>query len=203
MELWPCRLPVRDLLFLDHIMEPKHPIDYQYVLRAIGQGLENLEVNSFELEFSDGQYFVSGNCTKTKTAVQPQPGLAKAFLRLVRSVDKKTRKRDVPFHFSGLRFGPTDVEMLDRRGKALRSSWEGSSKDLYSISQVLRMTGAYLDHLEGSLLRLSWEQPILKLWYANKRGLEIKDQFRPADLYEVWVRQFKKRKPNLKPTGSD
>jgi hypothetical protein len=184
-------------------MEPKHPTDYEYVLRAIGQGLENLEVKSFELEFSDGCYLVSGNCSKTKTPVQKQPGLAKAFLRLIRNVDKKpTRNPNLPFYFSGLRFAPTDIELLDRKGKALRSNWDGFSIDPYRISQVLRMTGAYLDHLDGNLLRLSWEQPILKLWYENKRGLEVKDQFKPADLYDVWIRQFKKRKSSLKPTGT-
>ena len=181
-------------------MKPKH----QYILRAIGQGLENLEVKLFELEFSDGCYWVSGNCKKTKAPVEEQPGLAKAFLRLIRNSRRKTTGTpDLPFHFSGLRFGPPDIDALDRKGKALRSSSSGYSTDPDSISQVLRMTGAYLDYKRGSLLRISWQQPILKLWYLTARGIEAREEFSPPDLYDLWVHQFKKRESYLKPTGSD
>ncbi len=67
------------------------------------------------------------------------------------------------------------------------------------------MTGVYLDYMRSRLLGLSWRHQILTLWHINAFGAEVKEEFTPRDLYDLWVQQFKKRKPIrvLKPTGSD
>ena len=64
-----------------------------------------------------------------------------------------------------------------------------------SISQVLRLAGAYLDHKKCRLLKLAWQNQTLTLWRRDGFGVESKETFTPANLYDLWVHQYKQRKP--------
>jgi hypothetical protein len=190
-------------------MKLKTPVHYQNILRAIGQGLENLNVNSFDLlEASENEFVVGGDCNKTKALSARKPSPKKSFLGLFLNNDtRKTTKTSgsLSFHFSGLRFTPSDIELLDQKGKVLRSTEDSSPPNPQSLSHILRMTGTYLDHHGSRLLRLSWDRQIITLWHTNRMDIEAKDIFTPLNLYDQWVHQFKKRKQirTLKPTGSD
>jgi len=189
-------------------MKPESTVCYENILRAIGQGLEKLDVNSFDLlEASDTEFVVGGECNKTKTLHAPEPSPKKSFLSFFRSHDKPktTRTSDLGFNFVGLRFTGSDIELLDQKGKVLRSSGDSCPPNPQSLSHILRMTGTYLDYHGSRLSRLSWHQQILTLWHINRRNVEAKDVFTPLNLYDQWVHQFKKRKQLrvLKPTGSD
>jgi hypothetical protein len=62
-------------------MKSKAAVNYQCVLRAIGQGIEKLGVESFDLEMSDNHGFVvSGTYRETKSPCAPKPRLKKSFL---------------------------------------------------------------------------------------------------------------------------
>lgn len=189
-------------------MESKATPNYGDILRAIGQGLENLSVNSFDLlETSDNEFVVGGNCTKIETLAAGKPSQKKSFLGLFRSDGKLITTRTSileRFNFVGLRFTRDDIELLDRKGKVLRSSGNPGSPDPYSVAQILRMTGGYLDNKGARLLGLSWHHQILTLWHVNRLGAEVKEEFTPPNLYDLWIHQFKKRKPPrpLRTTGS-
>lgn len=174
-------------------MKPEPTVGYQNILRSIGQGLENLDVISFELEVSGSHYVVSGKCKKTNAPDAPKGSLTKTFLRLFRNVDniKTTDISELAqFNFDGLRFVRSDIELLDRKGKVLRSSRDRRPPNPNSIAQVLRMTGAYLDFNSSQLQHLSWHDRILTLWHVNERGIEAKEEFTPLDLYDVWLHQW-------------
>lgn len=175
---------------------------HQNTLRAIGQGLENLEVESFDLDTLDDHYVVGGQCKKNNATPIPEPISKKSFLGFIRTVGKaKTTQTSgsQTFHFFGLRFTQADIELLDQKGRALRARVDDCTLNPHSISQVLRIGGVYLDHRESSLLKLSWRQQTLTLWHVNGLGIEAKEVFTPPDLYNLWVHQFKQR---LKPTGT-
>lgn len=174
-------------------MKPEPTVGYQNILRAIGQGLENLDVTLFELEILGNHYVVSGKCKKANVLDAPQARLLRSFLRLFRNVNKiKTTEISEleRFNFDGLRFTRSDIELLDRKGKVLRSSRVRRPPNPDSISQVLRMTGAYLDLNHSQLQRLSWHDRILTLWHINELGIEAKEEFTPLDLYDVWLHQW-------------
>ena len=185
-------------------MKPKPTFRYENILRAIGQGLEKLNVKSLRLEISDGHYVVSGKCRDGKPTHATKSVIKKAFLRLVQTVRWKKAAPE-PFQFTGLRFTRRDIDLLDRTGKFLRLNLDRCPPNLHSISHVLRMTGAYLDHADGLLLKLSWRHGILTLWSINGLGAHSKEEFTLQELYDLWVHQFKKRRlPRiLMPTGSD
>ena len=181
-------------------MEEK--VHYESTLRAIGQGLENIETESFDVETSDDQYLVGGECKTKNVAPLPDPVSAKSFLAFIGTFGKKKTTqtaRSQTYRFSGLRFTAADIDVLDQKGKMLRAQSTDAMPDPHSIAQVLRMAGAYLDHKASRLIKLSWRQQSLSLWHVNSLGDEAKEVFTPADLYNLWVHQFKKR---LNPTGS-
>ena len=189
-------------------MKSKATVNYQNLLRAIGQGLETLEVISFILEVSASHYVVCGECKKQVTTDTPKPSLKKSFLSLVLNATKKRTTRTVgsqPFHFNGLRFTRTDIELLERKGNVLRSNYEDSAPNPHRLSQMLRTVGAYLDQDGCSLVKISWRNGYLTLWHVNRCGVESKDILSPLALYDQWVHQYKHRRPMrlLKRTGND
>jgi len=189
-------------------MKAKATVNYQNVLRAIGQGLEALEVKSFDLEVSASHYVVRGEGKKPTTPDAPKVSLKKSFLSLVLNVTKKRTARTAdspPFHFTGLRFTRTDIELLERKGKVLQTNFENDAPDPHRLSQILRTVGAYLDQDGCRLLKIIWRDGFLKLWHVNRRGVESKDILSPLALYDQWVHQYKQRRPMrlLKRTGND
>jgi len=189
-------------------MKPQATDNHQNALRAIGQGLETLEVKSFDLEISDKQYVVSGECDKPTAADAPKSNLKKIFLSLVLNVTKKSAIQtsgSPPFHFTGLRFTRKDIELLERKGQVLQTQSESRTPKPHSLSQILRTVGAYLDQERSRLVKISWRDGFLTLWYINRSGVESKDILSPMAFYQQWVDQYKHRKPvqPLKRTGND
>ena len=189
-------------------MKSKAAVNYQCVLRAIGQGIEKLGVESFDLEMSDNHGFVvSGTYRETKSPCAPKPRLKKSFLSLIINAAKNNCKQKTDstlFHFSKIRFTRSNIDLLDQAGKASRTSWDGNPLNPFGISHVLRMAGAYLDSKGSLFLRLSWRHDKLTVWHFNGTDGEAKEMFTPQNLYDQWVRYFNARKPHrlLKPTGS-
>ena len=189
-------------------MKLQDTVNYQNVLRAIGQGLETLDVNSFDLEVSDDHFVVCGEGKKHGTADASKSSLKKSFLSLVLHVTKKKTAqtgRSRPFHFSGLTFTQHDIDLLERKAKQLQTNFESSAPNPHRLSQILRTVGAYLDQDGCHLVKLSWRNSIFTLWYINRHGVESKDILSPMALYDQWVHQYKNRKPVrlMKRTGND
>src|SRR5438093_6529185 len=160
-------------------MKSKAAVNYQCVLRAIGQGIEKLGVESFDLEMSDNHGFVvSGTYRETKSPCAPKPRLKKSFLSLIINAAKNNCKQKTAstlFHFSKIRFTRNNIELLDQAGKASRTSWDGNPLNHLGISHVLRMAGAYLDSKGSLFLRLSWRHNKLTLWHFSIfKGLDSK-----------------------------
>ena len=142
-------------------------------------------------------------CTKPTAPHSPDPIGAKSFLGFIRTIGQKKTKQNSgsqTFHFFGLRFDQVKADLFDRQGRVLRANVDDCMLNPHSISQALRSAGADLDHRENRLLKLSWRQQTLTLCYANGLGVEARQVFTPADLYNLWVHQFKQRS---KQTGAD
>jgi hypothetical protein len=190
-------------------MKPKNSADYQTVLRAIGQGIEKLGVESVDLKNSGNHEFVvSGIYKETTGAFTLKPRVKTSFLSLIINAAKNNANRKTSpalFHFTGIRFTQNNIDLLDRAGKASRSRPDGNPQNPLGIAHVLRMAGAYLDHKGSRFSRLLWQHGTLTLWHTNENRGEAKEIFTPENLYDNWIHHFKARKPHraLKPTGSD
>jgi len=190
-------------------MKPKHSADYQSVLRAIGQGIEKLGVESVDLKNSrNHEFVVSGIYKETAGTPTLEPRVKTSFLRLIINAAKNNAKRKpgpALFQFTGIRFTQDNIDLLDRAGKASRLRTDGNPQNPLGIAHVLRMAGAYLDHKRSRFSRLFWHHGRLTLWHINERGGEAKEIFTPENLYDNWIHHFKARKTHdaLKRTGSD
>jgi len=189
-------------------MKLQNTISYQNVLRAIGQGLETLDVNSFDLEVSDDHFVVCGEGKKHRAVDASKSKLKKSFLSLLLNVTKHRTAQTAgsqPFHFSGLTFTQRDIELLERKGQLLQTNLESGAPNPHRLSQILRTVGAYLDQDRCRLFKLSWHNGIFTLWHINRHGVESKDILSPVALYDQWVHQYKHREPvrSMKRTGND
>lgn len=167
-------------------MKMKTISGYRSILRAIGQGLENLDVRSFELEISGSHYIVSGRCRKSDSKLTPIP--KKSFFGLIQKFAPREASPSFDtaiFYFSQLRFTRSDIELLDRKGKVLRSDLCGCPPNRYSTANVLRMVGDYLDHSHGRLVKMSWYRQILTFSYVNQDGIEVREVFTRPILHEL------------------
>ena len=171
---------------------------YEYVLRAIGQALEALDVRSFDVEIDGNNYIVQGRSETTQKPKVPKPATFKGILQNFRNLlqtqpaGNRGEKLSSPFAFLGLRFRPEDIDRLQHRGEALRSNLEGSP-DHHKLSQILRLVGAYIDHKGGSLIRVSFHQQSATVCYRARFGGEQTEVFTPSNLYDFWVHLYKQR----------
>jgi len=187
---------------------------YRRSLRAIGQGLEALCVEEFDLEAGNYHYVLNGHCKKIKAEAPPKPNLLKDAFHFFRNNSKTHSSTRTPvkrilssFEFTGLRITGRDIVRFERQGKAQSSNATGTVNP-QSISQTMRLAGSYLDYKKSRLLRLSWRSQSLTLWRRDGFGVESREIFTPANLYDLWVHQYKQRKavdgdPILKRASND
>jgi hypothetical protein len=190
-------------------MKQTNAASYQSILRAIGQGIEKLGVESFDLENSEQRDFVvAGTFRDQQTKPGIKPTAKTSFLSLIvngAKIDGERQTQSPLYQFSGVRFSHDKIDLLDRSGKASRWSHDGNPLNPLGIAHVLRMVGAFLDSKGYRFSRLRWRRGTLTLWHINGNGKETKEIFSAQNLYDQWVRHFKKRRPlqNLKATGSN
>ena len=186
---------------------------YQKSLRAIGQGLEIIGVEYCEIKVHGDSYVVHGVCKTLKPKEALQLGLMADTLDNQSQESKPQVSGGAQvigslslFEFSGLRFTLNDVRRLELKGQAASVNSEGIP-DPHRLSQTLRLAGAYLDNIESHLIRLNWRPGFVTLWRQDNFPNESKDIFTPEILHNLWVHQYKKRKPvdfyQINKTGND
>ena len=142
--------------------------DYAQPLRAIGQALETLKVQAFEMEPAGEAYFIRGATVINDS----EPTLPQASPENSRSVwggvaGQKSTFINAPQGAAAtsrieLNYTPKDVERLETEGRAKRG---GAVKMAVpsSLSQLLRCIGAYLTQ-KLARLRESLGQAISSPW---------------------------------------
>jgi hypothetical protein len=175
-------------------------IQYEHILRAIGQGLEALSVEAFDLQVANDTFLIQGAVTQKKPANAAKlSSFKKAFLEICHIAKKSatsetpTGKAPASARSLHLQFTQTDIDKLERDGQALRSDWNASPL-AHSLPQLLRTVGWYVDHKQGRLYRLSKDGDSLTLSYLGPIGTEKTETFTLLQLYDMWVHLYKRRR---------
>jgi hypothetical protein len=177
-------------------------IQYEHILRAVGQGLEALSVEAFDLEVANNIFLIQGTATLKESEKPNAPKLSafkKAFLDICH-ISKKPGTPETPAEKAGassrslrLEFTQKDIDKLEHDGQALRSDWEASPL-AHSLPQLLRTIGWYVDHNQGRLHKLSKNGDSLTVSYIASIDIGKTEIFTLLQLYDMWVHLYKRRK---------
>jgi hypothetical protein len=183
------------------MMQPA--ICYEHILRAIGQGLESLSLEAFDLEVAEDTFSIRGIPTRKESEKSPVTKLnafKKAFLDICNNAKtpSETPAVNVPnsSRLLRLQFTQADIDKLERDGQALRSDWERSPLS-HSLPQVLRTVGWYVDHKKGQLHKISRTGDTLSVSYTGLLGTQKMETLTLVEIYDMWVHLYKQRKGNF------
>jgi len=180
---------------------------YAQLLRAIGQALETLNIQSFEMEPVGGDFFIRGNVLLA--SAESLDGQL-TYDELRRAIwgklpdenggsgeDTDATSLTVHSPVEPL-YGVQAVERLEEEGRSKRVNPHGTANPS-SLSQVLRCIGAYLNHKRARLLKLSREAETVAVEYETSLGTTIKEILSLSDLYDLWVRMYLQRAERTSP----
>ena len=173
---------------------------YAQPLRAIGQALETLKIDGFEMEPSGEDFLVRGKVPFTQRKLL----LDQCNTEQLRTVWGSLPRQADPFgdapapSDSGnlarieLCYTVEDVERLDQEGRSRRGKSQ-SVGDAWSLSQILRSVGAYLNQKRACLSKITRESDGVAVEYETSIGSKMKETLAIKDLYDLWVRMYLQR----------
>jgi hypothetical protein len=151
-------------------------VTYAHALRAIGQAMNEQRLEDFELEAYENAFLVRGKKKATE----------KGILRRL-----QRRPSDLSFRYTF-----EDIEQLDHEGQLKRRNPDGVP-DFYSLPQVLRTVGAYLDMKNARLVSVSRRGPRLTIEYEKLVGERISEEHSIASFYDLFVKLYLRRSSRL------
>jgi hypothetical protein len=168
-------------------------------LRALGQALEKFKFSAFDIELKSGIYVVTGRAVTADR-------IKFSFARFLRELFQGAMPRTMLTYAQnqmGLRFSPDEIEQFDSRGKVKR---QDSSKmpDPYSISQILRGAGSYLDNRDvATLSAISLRGKWVTVTYESAEGRLEQAKQDLEYFYDYWVKMYMRRsnRSKLPPPG--
>lgn len=171
---------------------------YAQPLRSIGQALEILNVQHFEIEPLDDDFFVrcSARLSGDSSTSQCSPDeLVAIWGTLPASDDIRQSYGDGPEGVSSpieLRYTVEDIKRLEEAGRARRGKAEKTA-EATSLSQILRCIGGYLSQKRARLLKISRDNDTVVINYETSMGSQLKEALAVKDLYDLWVRMYLQR----------
>jgi hypothetical protein len=175
-------------------------MNYSRILRVIGQKLEPLRPETYEVVCYSDCYLVrcrvKEDSQNRKDGEKNVRGLA-AFLRLWRepqnpSIGEKPNEgtsMNVEFLYSLEELSRLDEERKEPRAGA------NAMPDPYSHSNILRALGVFLDRKPDiKLLFASNRGQEFVILYETKHGVRNLEEYPISAIYELWVKEYVKRK---------
>jgi len=175
-------------------------LTYAQPLRAIGQALETLNIQSFEMEPVVDGFFVRGT-VPLASKESLNDSLASDKLRMIwgqlpggtgaEGEPGKATRSDV-LSWIELLYTEKDVERLEEEGRARRVDPHRTANPS-TLSQVLRCLGAYLNQKRARLVKISRESESVSLEYETSLGTNMRETLSVSDVYDLWVRMYLQR----------
>lgn len=168
-------------------------MSYAKDLRAVGQAAEALGIEILDLEIDGKNYVVRGKIGGSQPVDLPLGRSLRDLLGKAWSVlGVRARTQPSPSLLE-LRFSQQDIERLDSEGSAKRRNPSGMP-NAYSLSQILRGSGSYVDHKpETRLVGVAVRDGQVSLLYETSQGERRVEQVRVDFLYEHWVTMYLRR----------
>jgi hypothetical protein len=172
-------------------------IGYAQAFRVIGAALENLEVEDFDLEIKDLEYWIRG-CAKD--APNSAPVEKRKFFGNWLKVRKRLFAPQAGAAFE-LHYTLADLCELELKGRAQRGTSQGLP-DAQSLSEILRSVGEFLDLKHVCLSRLSMRGRWITLHYKSAQGHLVVEEHTASSLHSFWIGLCARRAVVDKPAPS-
>ena len=184
--------------FLDNDQKRNRPTSksMERELRTVGQGLESLDVEDFDLRGEDDGYFAlavpqAHDESPTSTVVGSPVLLAWWSLTRRSSADRELSE-SAPDVLRVL-FTPEELIRLDAAGIARRSAGSSRKPDFTKLAQVLRMIGERLDARAGRLRTIRKRGDWISFEYANGDDEQVIEEWQLSDIHRLWLDSSKRR----------
>jgi hypothetical protein len=174
---------------------------YAQILRALGQALETLNIQSFELEPVGEEFLVRGKVALASASGSDDQRSRRRRRRASWGVSPKAKEtgddsvRMVEASATSpveLQYTSRDLERLEYEGQLQRTD-ANRVAETASLSQTLRCIGAYLNQKRARLLKVARDGEAVLLEYETSLGSQIKESFALSGLYDLWVRMYLQR----------
>jgi hypothetical protein len=176
---------------------------YDRALRAVGQGLESLDVADFDLEAEGNGYFALGKPSappkqeeeaKTLNESGLRSALQGAWQSLASRIAINGKASDSMPPVLRVLFTPEGIDRLEREGRAKRRSDSTGIPNLNRLSQILRIIGEYMNRKSGRLLKVYKRQDWIAFEYETALDGRIRENWKISDLYDFWLQLSNDRK---------
>jgi hypothetical protein len=166
-------------------------LGYAEELRAVGQALEAQTFISVELEVEGDGYRVRAEVDQSKKADSSFGAIVKQLL-LGFGSSLQTKKQPTARAIE-TRYGAEEIQKLIQEGVARRLDTH-TVPDYFSLSHILRQTGAYLDGLyHATLVRVTVKGDWITIHYRNGSG-QLKEFTQDIQFfYDYWVKMYLRR----------
>ena len=164
---------------------------YAQTLRLIGQDLEELLIEKFELEVDKSVFIVRGEIVVSESepkSAEPQPK-AGFFPGLWK---RKTISPEPRAQIQAIERRYTVVD-IERLATAERTHAKDDKPDFYKPGEFLRVIGSYLDKKRGKLLKLCKGDQEVTLHYQTIHGEEKTELQRMSSFYDLYIHMCKQR----------
>ena len=167
-------------------------------LRAVGQGLESLGIQDFDLEGEGSGYFALGMADAAASAPRrlDLKGLARKLRRSVTgdaSADRQLAEQGPGV--LRILFTPEGLLRLEAAGMAKRNSVSAGIPNFARLAQALRMVGEYLESKSARLLKVRKRGARIFFDYETANENRASEQWKLIKLYDRWVENSKQRRP--------
>jgi hypothetical protein len=167
-------------------------------LRAVGQGLESLDIEDFDLRAEGEGYFALAVPRTAASAPAPtSAGLKQAFQNAWRSFTGQIDKTDADTKITSVAlrvlFTPEGILRLEREGKAKRNEDSAGVPNLSKLAQILRMVGEYVEAKSGRLLKVRKRRDRISFEYEIASNKRVTEEWNLVQLYEFWLKASDRR----------
>jgi hypothetical protein len=169
---------------------------YAESLRAIGQSLEMVHVESFRLEKENDSYVVrSESLTPNRLWI-----LSNTLSDDIRDSPPPNPKiTELPVREGWFCYRPPDIARLEAQERRKRKNHSSTEMPRKTLGQLLRMLGEHLDTKEATTFHISWAPDSMSVDYQMPDGVSERKDFTVERLYKLALYSRFRR---VQPSGS-
>lgn len=170
-------------------------LTYARILRTIGYALEICRVVNFDLTVEDNIYTIKGSVIPIKKAPRGWISQMCGLFQKHRSLPStETATETILLRFSTDEIQSMEADVRDRRGAATENP------DPLSLSQLLRVIGAFIDNRKGEELLGVWiDDRWVTINHVSRYHELIKTTQEIEYFYDLWVKMYLQRSGRIRP----